>query len=173
MRADRLGPTVAAWFLCRADDHRAFTVDAIDLADFELPGDLGGGGDAAAFDRRIVTADAFVVVTPEYNHGYPGPLKTAIDTAREAWHAKPVAFVSYGGSAGGLRAVEQLRLVFAELHAVTIRDTVSFHAAHRQFAPDGEPIPKTADRAALALLDRLAWWASALGHARTRHPYAA
>ena len=63
-----------------------------------------------------------------------------IDHADEEWYAKPVALVSYGGISGGLRAVEQLRLVFAELHAVTIRDTVSFHFARRQFDADGEPV---------------------------------
>jgi len=59
--------------------------------------------------------DAFVVVTPEYNHGYPGPLKTAIDSVGREWHAKPVGFVCYGGLSGGLRAVEQLRIVFASV----------------------------------------------------------
>jgi len=62
---------------------------------------------------------AFVVVTPEYNHGYPAPLKSLIDSVGREWQAKPVAFVSYGGVSGGLRAVEQLRQVFAKLHMVT------------------------------------------------------
>ena len=66
------------------------------------------------------------------NHGYPGGLKIAIDTLRDEWRTKPVGFVSYG-AAGGLRAVEQLRPVFAELHAVTMRDAVSFPSVHRRF----------------------------------------
>ncbi len=72
----------------------------------------------------MAEADAFLVVTPEYNHGYPAALKELIDSVYEPWHAKPVAFVSYGGASGGIRAVEQLRQVFAELHAVTLRDGV-------------------------------------------------
>jgi NAD(P)H-dependent FMN reductase len=63
----------------------------------------------SALCRRIDAADAFVVVTPEYNHSYPASLKHAIDMAYGEWNAKPVAFVSYGGISGGLRAVEALR----------------------------------------------------------------
>lgn len=80
----------------------------------------------------------------------------AIDSAGAEWHAKPVGFVSYGGMSGGLRAVEQLRTVFAELHAVTVRETVSFHGAWAAFGDDGEPLD--ADRTAAAattLLDQL------------------
>ncbi len=79
------------------------------------------GEGVAAFRERIDRADAFVVVTPEYNHAYPAVLKFMIDCAYAEWQAKPVAFVSYGGISGGLRAVEQLRLVFAELHADAAR----------------------------------------------------
>lgn len=83
--------------------------------------------------KRIAAADAVLIVTPEYNHSFPGPLKTSIDSLRDEWKAKPVGFVSYGGIGGGLRAVEALRLVFAELHAVTVRDTVSFHNPWSRF----------------------------------------
>jgi NAD(P)H-dependent FMN reductase len=95
------------------------------------------------------------------------------DTVAE-WTAaqEPVAFVSYGGMSGGLRAVEQLRLVLAELHAVTIRDGVSFHLARDQFDQDGQPRdPVGCGAAASTMLDRLAWWALALRDARTRCPY--
>jgi NAD(P)H-dependent FMN reductase len=119
-------------------------------------------------------ADAFVVVTPEYNHGYPASLKQAIDLPREQWQAKPVAFVSYGGIGGGLRAVEQLRQVFAELHAYTIRDTVSFHNYGELFDRSGQLIdPSGPNAGAKVLLDRLTWWASALRSARNARPYAA
>jgi NAD(P)H-dependent FMN reductase len=122
--------------------------------------------------RRLEQADAFVVVTPEYNHGYPASLKQAIDLAKRPWQAKPVGFVSYGGLSGGLRAVEQLRLVFAELHATTVRDTVSLHSPWSAFEAGGAG-PAGADAAAQILLDRLAWWGSALRRARTALPYAA
>ncbi|MDQ0700922.1 NADPH-dependent FMN reductase [Streptomyces sp. W4I9-2] len=71
-------------------------------------------------------ADAFVIVTPEYNHTFPASLKNAIDWYVDAWKAKPVAFFSYGGMAGGLRAVADLRGIFPGLHSVTVRDSVCF-----------------------------------------------
>jgi NAD(P)H-dependent FMN reductase len=75
--------------------------------------------------------------------------------------------VSYGGIGGGLRAVEQLRQLFAELHTVTMRDAVSFHMAWEQFDPSGDPCePARCNRAATAMLDQLAWWANALRAAR-------
>ncbi len=61
------------------------------------------------------------MITPEYNHGYPASLKQAIDVPRDEWREKAVGFVSYDGVSGGLRVVEQLRQVFAELHTVTMR----------------------------------------------------
>ena len=123
--------------------------------------------------QRMAAADAFVVVTPEYNHGYPAALKSLIDSVGAEWQAKPVAFVSYGGVSGGLRAVEQLRLVFAELHAVTIRDSVSFAGAWEQFDDAGKlRQPERAGKSMATLLARLHWWAIALRNARGSIPYA-
>ena len=131
-------------------------------------GPLGG----TSRHQRLGQADAFVVVTPEYNHGYTAPLKALIDSNGIEWHAKPVAFVSYGGASGGLRAVEQLRLVFAELHAVTIRDSVSFAGAWEQFDAAGALLnPERAQRSMETLLERLQWWAVALRNARAAVPY--
>lgn len=111
------------------------------------------------------------MITPEYNHGYPASLKLAIDSVHPEWKAKPVGFVSYGGMAGGLRAVEQLRLVFAELHMVTIRDVVSFHMAPAQFDNNGRPLDDAANIAAKTMFDELIWWAQVLRHARATSPY--
>ena len=175
-REGRFGFTVARWFASLVRIRPEFDVDVIDLADPELPAVLKHTPDPVVdeYRERLDQADAFVVVTPEYNHGYPAALKQAIDLARAEWQAKPVAFVSYGGMSGGLRAVEQLRQVFAELHAVTVRDCVSFHNAWPLFDTDGwlhEEIG--ADLAAKTMLDRLAWWGRALRVARESEPYAA
>ena len=165
VREGRFGPTVASWFVGRAqrrDDLRAGIIDLVAAPDAP-----------SSFASRIDSADAFVVVTPEYNHGYPGPLKAAIDSASSEWQAKPVGFVSYSGLSGGLRAVEQLRSVFAELHTVTVRETVSFHGARARFDEHGQPRDRDAvNAAAEAMLDQLAWWARALRQARTASPYA-
>jgi NAD(P)H-dependent FMN reductase len=172
VREGRFGPKVAAWFRGRAAGRAAVTVDLVDLVDLAEPAEPAGR--ATALSRRLAEADAFVVVTPEYNHSFPGPLKQAIDAHHREWHAKPVGFVSYGGISGGLRAVEQLRVVFAELHAVTVRDTVSFHNAGALFDDEGRLIePDAANAAAKTLLDQLLWWARALRDAKAAHLYAA
>ena len=140
-REGRRGRVVADWFAAEARQRPEFEVDFIDLAEVRLPAVLSMRADAAvaAYQLRLARADAFVIVTPEYNHSFPASLKTAIDVAHEEWRRKPVGFVSYGGLAGGLRAVEHLRPVFVELHATTVRDTVSFHGPWNPFGPDGQP----------------------------------
>ncbi len=176
-RAGRFAPTVASWFVDHARKRDDVDVDVIDLAEGRLSETLGALGalptaEVAVLTARLAAAEAFVVVTPEYNHSYPAPLKSAIDWHYEEWLTKPVAFVSYGGLSGGLRAVEHLRQVFAEVHAVTIRDTVSFHGARNQFGPDGQPIDLAKSAAAAdVLLNRLVWWARALTEARAKRPY--
>jgi len=167
-RPGRFCDTVARWAAGRVALKSGFVVEMFD------PADLGGELDLEALKHSMETCDAFVVVTPEYNHGYPAPLKSLIDSVGSEWHAKPVAFVSYGGISGGLRAVEQLRLVFAELHAVTIRDSVSFAGAWEQFDAEGRLIsPERAERSMDAMLARIHWWAIALTNARKASPYAA
>jgi NAD(P)H-dependent FMN reductase len=166
VRQGRFGPVVADWFVGQAKQRDDLNVDVIDLADTPIL--------STYFRCRIAAADAFVVITPEYNHGYPGPLKTAIDSVSREWRAKPIGFVSYGGLSGGLRAVEQLRLVFAELHTVTVRETVSFHGARQRFDEHGVPHePDAVNAAATALLDQLCWWARTLKHARVTTAYGA
>lgn len=174
-REGRFGPTIAQWFAGEVEEADAFNLDIIDLALIEVPTQPFAASEAAVRLReRIAAADAIVIVTPEYNHSFPGTLKNAIDVARNEWFAKPIAFVSYGGMAGGLRAVEHLRLVFAELHAVTIRETVSFHNAHKAFRADGNRHDKRASQEAAARMQRqLTWWAAALRSARTTSPYPA
>jgi NAD(P)H-dependent FMN reductase len=173
-REGRFGDKVGRWFAGEAAQHSAFSVDLIDLADVKLPAvhPARPTQEVEAFRTRLAPADAFVIVTPEYNHSYPAALKHAIDQGKSEWKAKPVGFVSYGGIAGGLRAVEHLRHVFAELHAMTIRDYVSFHMAQRQFDQTGNPIDPEGPRAAArTMLDRLAWWGHALRNAREVRPY--
>ncbi|MFD0364830.1 NADPH-dependent FMN reductase [Nocardia sp. GCM10030253] len=179
-RSGRFGPTVANWFIEHAAQRPDVTIDLIDLVDTQLPPHLSndpgehGARALAETGARLAGADAFVVVTPEYNHSYPAPLKNAIDWHFTQWQAKPVGFVSYGGLSGGLRAVEHLKQVFTELHAVTVRDTVSFHGAAQQFDALGQPTnPAPSKAAATKLLDQLVWFGEALRSARSERPYVA
>jgi NAD(P)H-dependent FMN reductase len=104
-REGRFGPTVASWFVDETTGRADLDVDVLDLAEAGQPERLGGFDQpppepVRAVAARLAAADGFVVVTPEYNHSYPAPLKTLIDW-HDAWQAKPVAFVSYGGMSGG------------------------------------------------------------------------
>jgi NAD(P)H-dependent FMN reductase len=176
VREGRLCDKVAEWASRRIAAGGPFLVDAIDPKQVMLacwPEPIGPA-EQAGLRSRIARADAFVVVTPEYNHGYPAALKLLIDSASREWRAKPVAFVSYGGVSGGLRAVEQLRQVFAELHAVSVRDSVSLAHAWNRFDAGGELINSPEqERAMTAMLASLRWWATVPAHARKTTPYEA
>ena len=179
VRTGRFGPTVAKWFVNEATQHDLFDIDVVDLAEVKLPAEIGEPDAAGMAALGMITpvleaADAFVIVTPEYNHSYPASVKNALDWHMSQFHAKPVAFVSYGGISGGLRAVEHLRNVVAELHAVAIRDSVSFIGAAYAFNEEGQPRdPKDCNAAAKVLMDQLAWWAVSLREAREKRPYQA
>ncbi|GHA40115.1 FMN reductase [Streptomyces spiroverticillatus] len=179
-REGRFAPVIRDWFLARAEGFGGFEVDVVDVAEADLPTALSFRPDEqvkaelAKVTHKLAGADAFVVLTPEYNHSYPAGLKSLIDWHGSEWHAKPIGFVSYGGLSGGLRSVEHLRQVFAELHAVTLRDTVSFHGPWGQFGEDGQHLdPEDSDTAAKAMLDKLTWWAHALRDAKSVRPFAA
>ncbi|WP_203707689.1 NADPH-dependent FMN reductase [Asanoa iriomotensis] len=184
VREGRFGPVVASWIAEQAHRHGGFEVEVVDLADVEIPLSMPAAspkftGDAyprpaamAPLTARLTRAEAFILVTPEYNHSYPASLKAAIDWHFTQWAAKPVAFVSYGGPAGGRHAVLHLENVLTELHAVTIRDGLAFPNYFVGWE-DGRPLDPDAAGYAKVLLDQLAWWAAALTTAREATPYPA
>jgi NAD(P)H-dependent FMN reductase len=177
-RHGRFGPTVGRWFADRAGKRTDLDVDLIDLADCRLPETLTDQDEPVpaavlALAPRLASADAFAVVTPEYNGSFPASLKTAIDWYYEEWHAKPVAVVSYGRESGGRYAAAQLRQIFTELHAVALRDTCTLPCYWEQFAADGS-WPRSSvgyDASVKITLDQLSWWGHALRDARTKRPY--
>ncbi|MFC4375133.1 NADPH-dependent FMN reductase [Nocardia halotolerans] len=172
VREGRFGPVVADWFAQRVDDR--FDVDVIDLADFELPAELPAvpplldpdpvrPAGMVEFTERLAAADAYVIVTPEYNRSYPAALKSAIDWHFTQWDAKAIGFVGYSGGSGGLLAIEHLRQVFNELNAHTVRNYVSFPRYYRLFDENGALLePQEFEADAEAMLDQMHWWASAL-----------
>jgi NAD(P)H-dependent FMN reductase len=182
VREGRFGPVVASWVAEQARTH--FTVSVVDLLDVPLPltlpamppkiagADYPRPSEMAPLTEALDDADAFVVVTPEYNHSYPASLKAAIDWHFTQWTAKPVAFVSYGGAAGGRHAVLHLENVLTELHAVTLPDGLSFPNYFTTWE-DGQPLDSSASVSAKTVLDRLSWWSTALRTAREAVPYPA
>jgi NAD(P)H-dependent FMN reductase len=176
VREGRFGPVVANWFAQQVDDR--FEIDIIDLADTTLPAlpavppaldpDPVRPAGMRDLTDRLATADAYVIVTPDYNRSYPAALKAAIDWHFTQWDAKAIGFVGYSGGSGGLLAIEHLRQVFNELNAHTVRNYVSFPRYYMLFDENGRlRDPQESEAAAAALLDQLHWWTSALVAAKT------
>ncbi|MFD1659489.1 NADPH-dependent FMN reductase [Streptomyces caeni] len=174
-RDGRLAPDVARWFAGQTDKRDDLVTDVVDLSGTPLPASLDPDvPEAVALRPRLAAADAFVFIVPEYNRSVPGPLKTLIDSFNSEWEAKPVGFVGYGLSmAGGVRAVEHLRQIFAEFHSIGMKDTVSFPRILDHYDSEGRfPVdPEGANAAAKVMLDQLVWWARALRDAKERRPY--
>ncbi|GGY31826.1 NADPH-dependent FMN reductase [Streptomyces omiyaensis] len=177
-REGRFAPVVADWFRGRVAERPDFALTVVDLAEIRLPTalsydpDPGVRAELARVTPVLEAADAYVVLTPEYNHSFPASLKNLIDRHYTEWRAKPVGFVSYGGISGGIRAVEQLRQVYAEMHAVTVRDGVVLPNAQGLFGEDGAfRDPAGPEAGAKLMLDQLAWWGRALKDAKAVRPY--
>ncbi|MFC8074091.1 NADPH-dependent FMN reductase [Streptomyces sp. NPDC057307] len=175
-REGRLGDAIGRWFVERAAKRDDLAVSVVDLADFDFPARYPDQvtEPMADFTAEVDRAEAFVVVTPEYNRSFPASLKQAVDFAYDEWRTKPVAFVSYGHGSGGLYAVEALRPVFTELHTVTLRNGVSINLydCGGDDVLDADAVTKEQrDREAGVLLDQLGWWGLALREARAARPY--
>lgn len=176
-RQDRFGKTVADWLYPIVTQRADLTAALVDLRDWQFPyyshpspaSVRPPEEEPQAWAYLIGSADGFLIVTPEYNHGYPAVLKSALDAVYRPWNRKPVAFVSYGGWAGGARAVEQLRAVAVELQMAPTRNAIVFQFANRVFDAEGKPRDESFYRAAAGrVLDDLAWWARALKAARAQ-----
>jgi NAD(P)H-dependent FMN reductase len=164
-RPGRAGLPIATWFADRARSHAGFEVGVVDLAELDLPLlDEPMHPRLRRYTQRhtkdwsakVERSDAFVIVTPEYNHGYPASLKNAIDYLHEEWSNKPVGFVSYGGVSAGTRAVQQLKQVVTALKMLPVPEAVSI-PFHTQFLDeDGRVQPnEIMESAADAMLDEL------------------
>ncbi len=170
-RPGRNGEAVGKWVHEIAGRRTDASVELVDLLDFNLPvldepvpssAHKYTKAHTQAWSDKIASFDAYVVVTAEYQHGIPGGLKNALDYLHDEWHNKVVGFVSYG-SAGGVRAVEHLRLVFAELEVATVRAQVFFSLLTdfenlHTFKPPAESKVQQLNR----LLDQLVAWGTAL-----------
>jgi NAD(P)H-dependent FMN reductase len=181
-RPGRAADVVVPWVLSRAGAHDGLDVELADLRDWPLPifgehrGTIGDISDPTysdpivqAWNKKIKQADAFIVVTPEYNHSIPGGLKNAIDNVwlSFGFRNKPVAAIGYsGGIGGGIRAIEHLAHVFVETETVPLRNTVVLPYVATAFDAEGRPTNPATDISLQVMLDDLAWWTTALENAR-------
>ncbi len=180
VREVRRGEAFAKWVHSLAAARPGLQAELIDLKDWPLPPFTApvaatkaeAGYPDGSLERRwsqlIARLDAFVIVTPEYNHGYPGQLKNALDTLYQPWNHKPVAFVAYGGFSGGARSAMQLQSVACELRMVPVRDMVTLSMIGLQVDEKGFPSAELQQKRAAALLDELTWLGEALKDARSK-----
>ncbi|MDQ3186622.1 MAG: NAD(P)H-dependent oxidoreductase [Pseudomonadota bacterium] len=169
-RPGRLGESVAHWVNEIAQKRSDASFELVDIKDFSLPlldepmpPSLGKYAQehTKVWATKINSFDAFVFVTPEYNHGTSGALKNAIDFLYKEWNNKVAGFVGYG-SAGGTRAVEQLRLVMAELQVATVRAQVML-SLFTDFENMSVFKPDTRKEQSVdGMLDQLIAWGTAL-----------
>jgi NAD(P)H-dependent FMN reductase len=174
-RPGRNGEAVGKWVHEIAKKRTDSNFELVDIRDFNLPlldepipPSMGqySKEHTKAWSLRIDSFDAFIFVTAEYNHGIPGALKNAIDFLYKEWNNKVAGFVSYGG-AGGVRAVEQLRLVMAELKVATVRSQVTL-SLFTDFDNFTKFKPATfQENSANAMLDEVIAWGGALKTLRT------
>jgi NAD(P)H-dependent FMN reductase len=169
-RPGRNGEAVAKWVYNIAKKRTDAEFEFVDIKDYNLPlldeplpPSLGkySKDHTKAWAAKIDSFDAFVFVTPEYNHGIPGALKNAIDFLYKEWNNKVAGFVSYGG-VGGVRSVEQLRLVMAELQVATVRAQaqLSLFADFENFSVF-KPAPYQ-EKSVNTMVDQVISWGKAL-----------
>jgi NAD(P)H-dependent FMN reductase len=170
------------WVMSHLQAHGDFDVELVDLRDWPLPffaehfGTLGDPADPTysdplvrAWNAKVKAADAFLVVTPEYNHSIPAALKNAIDSVWMSFgfRNKPVAAFGYSaGIGGGIRSIEHLTQMFVEADAVPLRNATVVPFVHDAFDEQGRPVNPMTTAALTITLDDLSWWTSALQKAR-------
>lgn len=174
-RPGRVGLPVAQWICESARAHGAFDVQLADLAEIALP--LLDEPHHPRLQRYqhehtkrwsavVAASDAFVFVTPEYNHGIPAPLKNALDYLAVEWGRKPAGIVSYGGVSAGLRAVGQLKQVLSALGVVSVGGGVPIPMVRERIEDDAVVANEPMTNAVDAMLGELQTWHGALAPLR-------
>ncbi len=181
-RPGRFSEKILPWLHAELAKREGLSVEVLDLKEHTLPffespmspayvenGEYGNDT-VNAWGKKIGEADAFIMITPEYNHGTSAVLKNAIDAVYREWNNKAVAFIGYG-SAGGARAVEQLRQVAVEMQMASTRNAVHIMAPWLLSNEDGSLKDGVLDSYTASLnstLDQLTWWGEALKAAQSK-----
>ena len=169
-RQGRQGEQLARWVHDIVTKDGRFAVEYLDLRHWKLPyfdhpeSPMTGhySLEVLPWAEKVGSADGFLVVTPEYNHGYPAVLKSALDAVYSEWGRKPIAFVGYGSEGGGARCVEQLRQVALELQMVPVRESMVVSFPADQFDTLGQPKDPALTDVAHSMLDELSFWTESL-----------
>ena len=170
-RPGRKGPVVAGWIHNLAKKNKNFKVELIDLKEVNLPfhdePEMPVKQDykhahTKKWSKIINSADAFIIVSPEYNHGYSAPLKNALDYLFKEWNYKPVSFVSYGGVAGGTRAAQMLVQVVTALKMMPLTESVHIPQFAKYIKSDVFEADEYMEKTAQEMLKELIKWAEGL-----------
>ncbi len=175
-RPGRVGPAVGAWIAERAREHGGFDVQVTDLAELNLPMlDEPNHPRLGQYTKQhtkdwsalIAASDAFVFVTPEYNYGFNGALKNAIDYLHAEWQNKAAGIVSYGGVAAGTRATQMLKQVLTALKIMPVPEAVNIPFVHQHLDDDKRfKSTELIDASATAMLDELVRWTQSMASLR-------
>ncbi len=177
-RTGRKGPAVASWIYNKTIKNKAFDTELLDLAEINLPFlDEPNHPRLRQYQHqhtkdwsaRIDPADAFIIVTCEYNFGLPASLKNALDFLYQEWANKPVAFVSYGGMAAGTRSVQMLKQVATALRMMPLYESVNIPFFTKFIDEEGTfKADEILDQSADQMLESLERWAEALKPLRNK-----
>lgn len=171
-RPERKGPVIASWFLNIAKQHPAFDIELLDLKEINLP--LLDESEhprlqkyahqhSKKWSQTISEADAFVTITPEYNHSYPAPLKNALDYLSLEWQNKPMGLIGYGGVSAGTRALQDLKIPLTTLGMMPIPQEVNIPFFNQFISASGIfKGNEVLDQSAHTMLTHLKNWAEAL-----------
>ena len=159
----------AKFVLQEVSKNKEVETELVDVRDYriEATDNSETSETAKRFEKIVTRADGFIIVSPEYNHGYPGELKMMLDMLYKQFFRKAVAIcgVSSGGQ-GGARMMEQLRLVMIAFHTAPIGNAVYFGNVRTLFGEDGKITDPSYEKRVAGMLDELTWFTRALKNAR-------
>lgn len=162
VREGRVGLKVAKWILNEAEQIGDYNYEIIDLKDYPMSFNVDGKDEQIQrFNKKLATLDGYIVVTAEYNHSIPGPLKNALDwVGKKTMANRPAGIISYG-SIGGARAAEHLRNILGQLSVADVSRQVMF-SLFTDFDDNKNFLPqKIHDPAFKDLITQVELWAKA------------
>jgi NAD(P)H-dependent FMN reductase len=173
-RKGRESEDVAKWVLSKMEERQGIETKFFDVRDFDLPRDGYGTEIGAMFPEwrdAVTRADGLVIVTPEYNHGYPGALKSVLDLLLKEYIHKAVAFVGVSaGPWGGTRVIESCVPMVRELGLAVSFTDLNFPSVASKFDDEGNLLDLAYEKRVTSFLDELVWMATTLRYGRENVP---
>ncbi len=176
VRDGRMSPRVARFVESRLRATGAFETEILDLKELDLPImaerlrlQKDPAASIAEFGRKIERSDSLVIVSPEYNGGYPGVLKNAIDYLLQEYKRKPVGIVTVSsGAFGGMQALGQLRLIMLAAGAYPLPVSFPVPKVQEAFTEDGAPLDPMAEKRAANFVGELRWLTEAVAERKAK-----